>query len=441
MSRDDVATTEAPPIRGVRLVVTRPPADWFYGLARQYAARYAEALRGEGARVLEVPLEALLDRPAADAKPALDAIARFRPDVAIGLHDAGYALLCRVRGTGDAAANAFADVLGIPTVLLWDHALLQFAPIVLGTLPVRPEDSRSGCLARFRAALDHPRFLHVARDSGHRETAHALGVLDRARVALEPSFVEPHFRPDVSNATPGSLAEVAFVGHVQPLDLERSPARHDPALVAARETALAEKLARLDVPVLDAFERALDAIPAPRRAALRLGPDESFRWSLLCSEMGVAQTVLRRGLLEALSREVAFFGDYGGAVPGGRVTLRSERFGFGVELACAFAATRIVVDLVNPGFVHGYGSKVVNGFAAGGFLLLDRKADFVARFGELGEAVSFSTADELEAKLDRYLTDERARCELGAALGARARAEHGLAATFRRLVHRALALR
>jgi len=441
MSRRGVAATEGPPIRGVRIVVTRPPADWFHGLARQYAARYAEALRGEGARVLEVPLEALLDRPAADAKPALDAIARFRPDLAIGLHDAGYALLCRVHGTGAAVANAFADVLDLPTVLLWDHALLQFAPIVLGALPDRPEASRSGCLARFRAALDHPRFLHVARDSGHRETVHALGVLDRARIALEPAFVEPHFRADAGDAAPGSLAEVAFVGHVLPLALEHAPARHDPALVAARETALAQKRARLDTPVLDAFERALDAIPGPRRAALRLEPDESFRWSLLSSEMGIAQTVLRRALLEGLSREVAFFGDYGGAMPGGRVTLRPERFGFGAELARAYAATRIVVDLVNPGFVHGYGSKVVNCFAAGGFLLMDRKADFVARFGELGEAVSFASADELEAKLEHYLRDERARREVGAALGARARAEHGLAATFRRLVHRALALR
>jgi hypothetical protein len=31
--------------RAVRIVVTMPPAEWFYGLARQYALAYADTLR------------------------------------------------------------------------------------------------------------------------------------------------------------------------------------------------------------------------------------------------------------------------------------------------------------------------------------------------------------------------------------------------------------
>lgn len=429
-------------IRGLRVVVTRPPADWFYGLARQYAQLYAEVLRRIGADVLAIPIEPFASGRLEDAKETLDTIERFGPDLAIGLHDAGYALLCGVRpGPAEPLENVFVDRLGLPTVLLWDHALLQFAPLLLGALPDRPDDSRPGCLALFRDRLSHPLYLHVARDSGHREMVHALGVLPRERILLEPAFTEPHFAEARGSLASGRLADLAFIGHMRPLALEIRPGRHHPALPELREDALREKLDRLDVPILDAVRRRIEALPASLRGALRLDPDESFYWSLLGSEMDVAQSRLRRALLEGLGHDVDFFGDYGSAEPAGRVRLRPERFRFGAELARAYAGIRIVVDLVNPGFLHGFGTKVVNCFAAGGFLLQDRKQDFVDRFGALGEAVSYASRGELAQKVDHFLTHERERVEISEALGEQIRAGHSLEAVFKRLVPRALALR
>jgi hypothetical protein len=68
-----------------------------------------------------------------------------------------------------------------------------------------------------------------------------------------------------------------------------------------------------------------------------------------------------------------------------------------------------VVDVVNPGFIWRFGTKVMNGLAAGGFMLLDRRGDFVDLFGALGDAIGYASVEELEAKIDRFVrTVERA---------------------------------
>jgi hypothetical protein len=428
-----------PALRGFRVVVTRPPDDWFYGLAHQYAALYAQSFRDLGAEVLAVPVEPFVSQDGAAIQDQADEVRRFRPDLAIGLHDAGYAVYCRAARTPQQGpTNFFVDWLELPTILLWDHALLQFAPILLGKLPDHPDESVSGCLSLLRTELSHPLYVHVARDSGHREMAHALGVVSRDRVMLEPSFAHPYLS-DGDGRPSNRHADVAFFGHMRPLEPDSRPARHHAALVERLEVILRAKADRLETAVLQDVVAAVDELPAQLRASMRLDPDESFYWSVLCSEMGVAQTSLRRALLEGLGREVTFYGDYGAREAGEGVDWRPSRFRFGPELARAFAGTAVTVDLVNPGFLHGYGSKVMNCFAAGGFMLLDRKRDFVELFGALGEAVSFSSLDELQAKVDYYLANEDERREISEALGDRIREHHSLPGLLRRLTDTALA--
>ena len=80
--------------RHLRVVVTRPPEGWFYGLARQYADLYAETLRTMGATLMVVPIEPFQQKKLRGTALALvEEIRAFHPDLAIGLHDAGYALL------------------------------------------------------------------------------------------------------------------------------------------------------------------------------------------------------------------------------------------------------------------------------------------------------------------------------------------------------------
>ena len=432
----------APVLSHLRVVVTRPPEDWFYGLACQYADLYADTLRSMGATLMVVPIKPFNNAKRRSKAIALvDEIRSFRPDLAIGLHDAGYGLYCRTqRDIGDPFTNVFTDWLGLPTVLLWDHALLQFAPLLVGPLPDRPDESTAGCVSLFRRELANPLFLHVARDSGHRQMVHDLGILPSDRILVEPAFTHPVFGTNGDRATAGHLTDVAFIGHVRPLKLESRPARCHTALEDARESAFQSTSSDFARPVQQELLTRLQDIPESLRGTLRLDPDESFYWSYLTSEMDVFQTRLRAHVIDGVDRSVSLFGDFNVECPLGKATRRSERFAFGAGLAAAYAGIDVSIDVVNPGFINGFGTKVMNCFAAGGFMLQDWKKDFVDRFGEPGRAVSYSTLDELREKVDYFTAHERERRTIAEALGETMRRECSLTQLFSRVIERALQL-
>ena len=95
--------------------------------------------------------------------------------------------------------------------------------------------------------------------------------------------------------------------------------------------------------------------------------------------------------------------------------------------------------MLNPSFIAGFGHKSVLGFAAGGFVLLNRQRDFVDTFGDAGEAVSYSTADELAGKIDLYLTKPTLRREIGGVIREKLFARHTLQATLARVLEQAAA--
>ena len=95
--------------------------------------------------------------------------------------------------------------------------------------------------------------------------------------------------------------------------------------------------------------------------------------------------------------------------------------------------------MLNPAFIAGFGHKSVLGFAAGGFVLMNRQRDFVDTFGDEGEAVSYSSPDELAAKIDLYLTKPALRREIGSAIREKLFARHSLHATLARVLEQAAA--
>jgi spore maturation protein CgeB len=76
---------------------------------------------------------------------------------------------------------------------------------------------------------------------------------------------------------------------------------------------------------------------------------------------------------------------------------------FGPALDATLARHPVTIDVTSPGFSNTVSQKLFRGFDAGGFMLVDRKPDFVAAFGDLGEAISWRDGAELAAKIDLYL--------------------------------------
>src|SRR5262249_47386753 len=121
-----------------------------------------------------------------DASGQRDEIAQlraYRPQLAISLTNAGYALTCRLAG---AKHNLFTDVLQVPLMMLWDHGLFQFPAIILSPLPQQPEDSSAGAISRVAETINHPLMHHFAIDSGQVAEMLRLGLLQTKNVAIMP---------------------------------------------------------------------------------------------------------------------------------------------------------------------------------------------------------------------------------------------------------------
>jgi len=174
------------PLAGLRIVVTIPPYAWFGGVDFNFATEMSEELRTLGAEVFDLDLYGFIAGNELGMEQAVAALKTFDPDVAISLPNAGYALLARTpRGQ-----NVFRDVLEIPTIMLWDHGLLQFPSLVLSPLPDGPEFSADGSIERLRAAIDHPLYVHYSPDRGHITELDRLGVISRDKVHfyLQPAY-------------------------------------------------------------------------------------------------------------------------------------------------------------------------------------------------------------------------------------------------------------
>jgi spore maturation protein CgeB len=83
--------------------------------------------------------------------------------------------------------------------------------------------------------------------------------------------------------------------------------------------------------------------------------------------------------------------------------LAEEYLPFGQPLAAAYARQAMAVDVGNAPYINGFSTKLFSCFAAGGFMLTSRKADLAGALGDLAEAIMFSSAEELSAKVNHFL--------------------------------------
>jgi hypothetical protein len=426
-----------PPFR--RIAVTVPPAQWFHGISHAIYRHYRDALRGLGIELYEVPIHALLAPYPGQLEELVSELRSFRPELAFGLPLGSYALISRA-GADETGRrpNIFTDILDIPTVCLWDHAPLELAEQLLTPHPATPAASRTGTLAPLREALAHPRLIHWSRDSGQSALMRKLGFLPPA----EPLFhISPALRgiPEDPGDLPRPATDVSFVGHVS-----QAPASHPhPALATlARESIdawLAEGGALWDI-----LSARIAALSPAVRQELALDSDQSFFWAWVHRVIvHEAQARRRLQLLGGARAPIACYGNLRGDWPGVPPNLIPVpgHIPFGPRLLGALTRHAIAVDVSNPGFINGFGHKPMQGFAAGAFMLIERKQDFVDAFGEAGEAVSYRDGADLAAKIDLYLGKPALRRELTGEMRQRIAERHTLEHVLTRVLDAAASYR
>lgn len=403
-----------------RLAVVVPPAGWLNGILRAYHDLYREALTALGLATIDVPLQAFLQPDAGRLADLLTQLRAFRPQAAISLSVGAWLMSCRLPPGRDGwAPNLFTEILDIPTICLWDHAPLDFAHALFEAFEV------PGAMVALRRELAHPRLVHWSRDSGQTCVMRDLGLLPAGNVIAEPSPVLPGFVPD--KEAPPPCEDVAFVGHLH--RHARSWPDQDLATLAQE---IAEEIRQdPDIPAWSILLRKTAAIP-------RLHPDRTAFWRFAHRAIAnEGQVALRLAILGGTGVPTTVYGNFDPAHVPANLTSVQGTIPLGPGLARTFARHAITIDVASPSFIDGFSHKPVLGFAAGGFVLLNRKRDFIATFGGEGDAVSYSSVDELAAKIDLYLSKPALRREIGEAIRDRLFARHGLQATLARVLESA----
>jgi len=404
------------PLSGLKVVVTMPPHVWFGGVDFNFAVEMAEELRTLGAEVFDLDVAGFHSGNANYVQNAIEALKRFRPDVALPLPNALYALLC-VTGEGK---NVLRDILQIPTIMLWDHGLLQLPRQILNHLPATPEESQDGAIQRIRKELNHPLYFHYSPDRGHMQAMEKAGIMPASKVEFflqpaYPNFVRHGYRTPLSNAF---RTQVAFAGNVYLQAAEGVPFRKNAALGAIEERVLAAKKERLSECIWDLLMTEIASLDKGTRQQLRLEPDTTFFWHFMHEEIEmVGNTHARLNVLTGLKRAYEFYGNF--MEPKAVEKLRSQ---YGVqfrkcldyftELPLLFMNSEVVVDIVNLGYNTGISPKIMGCFACGGLMLFDYKDDFRETVGNVADEVMYRSTDQLNAMVDAYLADPRKRRDI-----------------------------
>ena len=433
----------ATPLSGLRLVVTLPPPGFFGGLDRRRADDHAAALRALGASVYEFKTEATYWKDRAALASQIADIKAFAPDAVIGTQHAGYAIQGGMIHDHDRPENEprnlFLDVLELPTVLYWDHVLTQAARYLIESWPSSPQESASGMMPKLKRLLAHPLAMHFFPDSGHAAELRKIGIaFDHDPVfitAVSQLFV--HHGAE-SHGAPARPEELAFFGNLYLAATAEIPYGDEPALAAVRQDALARCGADWDLAPFDAYARVIAELLPDQRAELMLEPDETFYWRFLYDELSIVANGERRfKILAACNRSLAFYGGFADPLSGTAIATRNwlmrESLPHDRSLAEAYRSTAITLDVVNAPFINGFSPKLLECFASGGFLLTTRKTDIATAFGKgLADAISYSNADELAVKVDRYLSHESERRDIAREMRDIIRRDHTAAALFAR---------
>ncbi len=396
-----------------RIAVTVPPADWFHGIARALFDIYRGTLESLGLEIFDVPVDAFLLPDVARIDRIVSDLKVFRPELAMGLHRGAYALLCRLPARRDGwRPNVFTEILDIPTVCLWDHAPLELADQLLAPHASGPDASVAGAREKLARCLTHPRMMHWSPDTGQTQLMKELGFLLPDHVIDESMPTLPGFLP---HEIPGKPS-VAFVGHLY----QQPPDYPDPALRALAESALEAWLHASGRSLWYVLSERMDALDSSSRKRLALDLDQSYFWHFAHRlVLHDAQTARRLNILGSAGVPITCYGNLNPELPGVPRNLIPVpgHIPYGPELAVALARHAITIDVFNPGYIHGYSHKPMITFASGGFMLVDRKRDFIGAFGDAGEAVSYGPdSDDLAAKIDRFLTNPTYLREVGAAI-------------------------
>jgi len=173
-----------------------------------------------------------------------------------------------------------------------------------------------------------------------------------------------------------------------------------------------------------------------------LHPDHSFFWSLGRELItNVVTTAFRTTVFKSLGSPIDFYGGFTDPdfVAGlDRTGLFHSMGSVPLEnLGSIYARYQFSIDITHTPFIRGSNAKVLDCFAAGGFMFVDWREDLRQALGEIAEEFMYRTADELTCKMDALRQCPARRMEIIQAVRERVSHDLNLVTLLLDTIHRA----
>jgi len=436
------------PLSRLRLAITLPPPNYFGGIDRMRASDTATVLRALGAVVFEFETDAAYRGDSAAVAQQVADLSAFRADAVVTASQAGYALEPFSPAYSDQRSNVFLDQLELPVICYWDHLIPQLPRFVSSHWPGHPRESVGGVLERVHALITHPRTVHFVPDTGHAARLIGMGMRELSDAKFFVTSIPAAYinfgKQAQQDVGPASGPDVAFFGNIYLAATREIDQQLPHPLLGVRDRAMAMLESDWSLAPFDAYVKALQWLDDDLRVRYNLDPDQSFYWRFLFDELSVVTNGnLRLRKLRAADRPMDYFGGF--SDPLSRNLLQApawsvrESLPYGDALAAQYRRTRVAIDIANGPFINGFSPKLFECFASGGFMLTSAQADIATAIGPaLAGAIGFSKPDELAAKVDRFLTNDRERREISGEIQRIIEREHTATALLSRTIPEAL---
>jgi spore maturation protein CgeB len=418
--------------RPIRLIVAVPPRHFFGGNDRANAEELLDSLRELYPSLFIFDTMTLFSNDRPRIERLIEAAKDFRADVGLALPNASYAMVLKplppqansqktwIDRLQDRFAprplpeNIFTDILGLPTILLWDHVITQPAYLVLGDLPLSRRQGEFGAVAKLQKALSNNRFRHFIPDTGHIEAVSDLGILTSRHV--RPYIVPAHtsFLAQTPEETPARSDSILFAGNLYSSATKTFDADERPLVAQIAQSMTDRKKSNWMLPGWTLLRAAMNEHES---AVPELSPDNSFFWSLANKLMaGHLSSAFRREVLESCPMPVDYYGGFADPAHAKEYPAGSQIVHRGSvplsELRHLYRQYKLSIDVTHSPFIRGSNAKILDCFAAGGCMMVDWREDLANAVGDVANHFMYRDRGELAARSDALLSNEKLRQEV-----------------------------
>jgi hypothetical protein len=414
----------------IRLIIAIPPRQYFGGNDRENALSIVESLKSIFPHIFLFDCDTYLSGSDAEFSAQMRAARKFRPDIGLPMPNACYGMILDKRASyykksfrdflrypqrPAPLGNLFAEELAISTIMFWDHLIMHAPQFLLGYPPVQRHESLPGSIAKLTHGLVRQNFIHHVPDSGHIEIFDRMGVWEPGSVR---HYVVPGhniFLNGPSEPPNGLITDrVLFVGNLS-AGGTISVYSNDPVVQEIKDYVTHVKCKEWGTAAWHAYEE----IAAQKVVAgiAELDPDHSFFWSLGRPLMtDVVLTAFRTTVFKSLALPIDFYGGFTDpdfVADLGRSGLFNAMGSVPLEkLGEIYRRYQFAIDITHTPFIYGSNAKVLDCFAAGGFMFVDWRDDLHRELGSLAEQFMYRNAEELNSKMERLRRNPEKRLEV-----------------------------